>query len=207
MRLCAPPAYDLGMATVERTRQPRGERRRREVLEAALRVIAERGVAGATHRAVAEAAGVPASTTTYYFASLDELLEEALLLFVREEAARLRELGDRIEGAQLPPAQVARLFTAELRTLEGLELAQFELYLEAARRPRLRDTAQECIDLYVDVAEAALRAAGSPNPRERAHAFVALIDGYGLHRLATGSDEGLVEAMLALFEGAGRQPA
>jgi DNA-binding transcriptional regulator YbjK len=191
------------VATVGRTRQPRGERRRREVLEAALRVIAERGVAGATHRAVAEAAGVPASTTTYYFASLDELLEEALLLFVREEAPRLRELGDRLQGAQLPVAEIARLFIAELRTLQGLELAQFELYLEAARRPHLREAAQECIDLYVDVAEAALRAAGSPNPRERAQAFVALIDGYGLHRLATGSDEGLVEAMLALFEGPG----
>ena len=44
------------------------------ILEAALRVIAERGVEAVTHRAVADAAGVPLSATTYYFESLDELL-------------------------------------------------------------------------------------------------------------------------------------
>jgi TetR/AcrR family transcriptional regulator, regulator of biofilm formation and stress response len=188
------------VATVGRTRQPRGERRRREVLEAALRVIAERGVAGVTHRAVAEAAGVPASTTTYYFASLDELLEAALVLFVREEAARLHSLSDRLGEIDLPPREMAGLFLAELRSSGDLEVAQFDLYLEAARRPRLRAAARECIEVYIGVAEAALRAAGAPDPRERAHAFVALIDGYGLHRLAGGSDEDLLDAMMTLFQ-------
>jgi TetR/AcrR family transcriptional regulator, regulator of biofilm formation and stress response len=188
------------VATVQRTHQPRGERRRRELLEAALEVIAERGVAATTHRAVAQRAGVPPSSTTYYFESLDQLLEEALLLFVREEAARLRALSERLEGVSLPPLEIARLFLAELRSSGGLDIAQFELYLEASRRPRLRAAARGCVELYTEVAEAALRAAGFPRPAERAHAFVALIDGFGLHRMAGARDDDLEQAMLALFE-------
>jgi DNA-binding transcriptional regulator YbjK len=58
-------------------RRQRGERRRREILEAALRVIGRDGVAGLTHRAVADEAGVSLAATTYYFASKADLLREA----------------------------------------------------------------------------------------------------------------------------------
>jgi TetR/AcrR family transcriptional regulator, regulator of biofilm formation and stress response len=191
-------AYDSDVVAAER-RQPRGERRRSAILAAALRVIAERGVAATTHRAVAEAAGVPTSTTTYYFESLDELLDEALLLFVREEAERLRgahELG----GRRVPAGEVARVLVAELRAGQGPnEVAQFELYLEASRRPSLREAARASIDLYTGVAEAALRAAGSARPAEGARAFVALLDGLGLHRIASGSDQDLERVLLTLF--------
>src|SRR5919108_5445590 len=124
------------MAAVEK-RQARGERRRREILEAALRVIAARRIAAVTHRAVADEAGVPASSTTYYFETLDDLLDEALLMFVRDEAERLHALSARLEGAKVTPAEIAGLLVAELRAGkdEGVEVAQFELYLEASRRP------------------------------------------------------------------------
>ena len=93
------------MARGEPTRQARGERRRQAILEAALRLISERGVDAVSHRAVAEEAGVPLASTTYYFESLDELLEGALRLFVDEEAARLTELAERLEGQDLPAAR------------------------------------------------------------------------------------------------------
>jgi TetR/AcrR family transcriptional regulator, regulator of biofilm formation and stress response len=181
-------------------RQARGERRRTAILEAALRVIAERGVAATTHRAVADAAGVPSSTTTYYFESLDELLDEALLLFVHGEAGRLHALADELDGRQMPPAKIARLLVEELRAGDnGGDVAQFELYLEASRRPSLRAVARECLRLYADVARAALRAAGSPRPEEGARVFVALLDGLGLHRIASGASQDVERALLALF--------
>lgn len=192
-------AYDSDVVAAER-RQPRGERRRSAILAAALRVIAERGVAATTHRAVAEAAGVPTSTTTYYFESLDELLDEALLLFVRDEAERLRAMAHELEGRRVPAGEVARVLVAELRAGQGPnEVAQFELYLEASRRPSLREAARASIDLYTGVAEAALRAAGSARPAEGARAFVALLDGLGLHRIASGSDQDLERVLLTLF--------
>ena len=188
------------MARGEPTRQARGERRRQAILEAALRLISERGVDAVSHRAVAEEAGVPLASTTYYFESLDELLEGALRLFVDEEAARLTELGERLEGQDLPPLEMVRLFRSELEP----DVAQFELYVEAARRPRLRKVARDSIELYATVAGAALRAAGVGDPAINPRAFVALFDGYGLHRIAGCDDQGLEEAVMALWAAATR---
>ena len=58
-------------------RQPDPGRRDR-LIDVAIDVIADRGVAGATHRAVAEAADVPLGSTTYYFSTLDDLHREAI---------------------------------------------------------------------------------------------------------------------------------
>lgn len=188
------------MARDEPTRQARGERRRQAIIQAALRLISERGVDAVSHRAVAEEAGVPLASTTYYFESLDELLEGALRLFVDEEAARLTELAERIEGQDLPALEIVRLFSSELET----DVAQFELYVEAARRPRLREVARQSIEMYATVATAAMRAAGVGEPAINPRAFVALFDGYGLHRVAGCDDQGLEEAVMALWAAATR---
>lgn len=181
------------MAGVTKVRRARGERRRRELLEAALVVIDQRGVQATTHRAVAEVAGVPLATTTYYFESIDHLLEEALMLFVSEEAARLRQIAEQLRGTAASPAAIAADFARELA--EGspwrvpLKRVQFELYLEASRRPRLRAAAQECVATYVAVVEAALTAVGSPRAAEGARLFVALADGLGLHGSFAPTDQ------------------
>lgn len=188
------------MARDEPIRQARGERRRQAIIQAALRLISERGVDAVSHRAVAEEAGVPLASTTYYFESLDELLEGALRLFVDEEAARLTELAERIEGQDLPALEIVRLFSSELET----DVAQFELYVEAARRPRLREVARQSIEMYATVATAAMRAAGVGEPAINPRAFVALFDGYGLHRVAGCDDQGLEEAVMALWAAATR---
>jgi TetR/AcrR family transcriptional regulator, regulator of biofilm formation and stress response len=196
------------MAGEPRTLQARGARRRDELLRAALRVIGERGIGAATHRAIAQAAGVPSATTTYYFASLDELLEEALRLFAREEVARLRALADALDApGGVTPEEAAAVFAHELtrgRADDPEQIAQFELYIEAARRPALRATAGECLDAYAAVAEAAMRAAGAREPAEAARAAVALVDGTGLDAIARGgprSADELRRALLALFRG------
>ena len=88
------------MAKAQPTRQAR-ERRRRAILQATLRVIAS-GVGAVSHRTVAVEANVPLASTTYYFESLDDLLEGALRLFVDDEAERLTALTARIEGKDLP---------------------------------------------------------------------------------------------------------
>jgi TetR/AcrR family transcriptional regulator, regulator of biofilm formation and stress response len=188
------------MTRSEPTRQARGERRRRAILEAALRVIGERGVDAVSHRTVADEAGVPLASTTYYFESLDDVLEGALELFVDEEAARLTALVERLDGQDLPPLEIARLFHSELEP----DVAQFELYVEAARRPRLQEVARRSIEMYGTVAAAALRAAGAEEPTVDPRAFVALFDGYGLHRVAGCDDQGLEDALMALWAAATR---
>src|SRR5690606_41594853 len=57
---------------------PKGERRRAALVAAAAELLAEGGFDAVRHRAVAERAGLPLASTTYYFDSLDELLCAAM---------------------------------------------------------------------------------------------------------------------------------
>lgn len=61
-----------------RSRRAQGEQTRNNILEAVLRLIHRDGYRAVTHRAVAKEAGVNYSLINYYFANLDELLEQAL---------------------------------------------------------------------------------------------------------------------------------
>ena len=69
--------------------RPADARSRRDLLiDTALDVIAEHGVAGTTHRRVAAAAGVPLGSTTYYFADLADLLGVAFGRFADQISER-----------------------------------------------------------------------------------------------------------------------
>lgn len=166
------------------TRQARGQERVEQILRATLAVIGRRGVSAVTHRSVAEQAGVPLGSLTYYFASKQELLREALRLHVSDDAGRLRALADELLAAGASSEAVVEAFADRLESGHG-DLAQFELYLEAARDPELRDVAAEALRTYADVAVVALRAAGVADPESAGELIVATIDGLSLHRRAT----------------------
>ncbi len=59
----------------------RSEQRRRNILEAALRIVVSEGVRGVRHRAVAKEADVPLSATTYYFDDIHDLIADTFTLF------------------------------------------------------------------------------------------------------------------------------
>jgi DNA-binding transcriptional regulator YbjK len=166
----------------ERTLRARGRLRRQALLHAALDVIGQRGIAGTTHRAVAAAAGVPLATTTYYFASIDELLEAALELFVDEEVGRLETAGARVVELEGTAEEALRAIAAELAG--GESLAQFELYLEDARRPALQPVVSRALTAYRTLAEDLLRHLGHPDPERLAPLAVSLADGMGVHHIA-----------------------
>ncbi|WP_101757734.1 TetR/AcrR family transcriptional regulator [Oceanicoccus sp. KOV_DT_Chl] len=58
-----------------------GIKRRKQILEATLRVILRDGIRGVRHRAIAEEAKVPLASTTYYFKDIEELLSETFLFW------------------------------------------------------------------------------------------------------------------------------
>lgn len=60
----------------------RGEEMRLRLLDATLRTIAGSGFQSVTHRSVAKEAGVSLALTTYYFASLTDMIAQAFDLFV-----------------------------------------------------------------------------------------------------------------------------
>ena len=66
-----PDCHDDSVTTAA---TPKGERRRQALVESAAELILEGGIDAVRHRAVANRAGLPLASTTYYFESLDELV-------------------------------------------------------------------------------------------------------------------------------------
>ena len=174
---------------MSRTNVPRGEARRDAILRATLAVIGERGPDAVTHRAVAKRAGVPLSATTYWFASKEELLEEALLLGVREEVERLERLVLELAPRELSAAewaeQVARTLAADVEADPARHVALYQLLLEAARRAALRAEVARGEEAHLRLAEVGLRAAGSPDPVADARVVFAAVSGLILGQLAS----------------------
>src|SRR3954462_15458452 len=125
------------------TNVPKGAARREHILRATLELIGEHGSDAVTHRAVAERAGLPLSATTYWFDSKEQLLNETLLLAAREEVERIeRTVLDRAPR-QAEPAEwaeaLAAALAADVEADPARHVAVYELLLEAARRPQLRE--------------------------------------------------------------------
>jgi DNA-binding transcriptional regulator YbjK len=166
--------------------------RRGRIIDAAMRVVGRSGIAGLSHRTVAAEADVPLGSTTYHFASLDELLVAALRQANEGLASAIRDSGaltdpgwDIAEGL----AGIVGHWLTDDRA--GAEL-EYELYLAALRRPALRPVAEEWGTAVAEILV----------PRTdpvTARALVALLDGICLQVLLTGAayDAGYAREMLA----------
>lgn len=157
-------------------RDPEG--RRRAIVNAAVEVIAQVGVARTTHRAIAEQAGVPLGSTTYYFPTLADLVAEAVT-----EVARLWEADLRAWGQALTSS------TDVARTLTGLAESfvadrqrarrDYELYVLAGREMALRPAARTWVE--------GLRALLTPLAgASKAASLTELVDGAMLTAVVTG---------------------
>ena len=155
--------------------------RREQILDAALRLIGRSGREAVTHRAVAEEAGVPLGSTTYYFDSRDDLLGQALEHVARSEAERYARLGDQLRTAKTP-RQLADMLMGELVSEvqdRTAYIAEYELWLEAGRRPELREAATAWCDAVQLAIAGAMENLGSTDPAADASLVVAAIDGLG----------------------------
>jgi len=166
--------------------------RREQILEAALRLIGRSGRQAVTHRAVAEEAGVPLGSTTYYFDSRDDLLAQALEHVARSEAERYAELATELRKAKTPRA-LADMLLAELASEaedRTTHIAEYELWLEAAHRPELREAATAWCDAVQLAIAGALEKLGSNDPDADASLVVAAMDGLGERALGRKEDLG-----------------
>jgi DNA-binding transcriptional regulator YbjK len=182
-------------ATPARPPRPRGAARRVALLEATLKIVAESGADTVTHRRVAEVAGLPLASTTYWFASKDALLTAALELAAERDLARLHGLAAATLRTHPVTAETATeaVIAAVTEPLEepasrATMMTTYALLLEAARRPVLRALSRRWTDAYLDTMGSLLRLAGSTAPREDARLLLAAADGLALESLAAGDD-------------------
>lgn len=174
-------------------RRLRGQLRRAELLTATLAVIERDGVAGVSHRAVAAEAGVSLASTTYHFATLDDLLVAALTWAVEDLTAELHERVNEL-GAR-PADELARLIEHCLVDRRDRTLAAYELYLLAARRPALREAAAAWLEPLTEIAR------NFTSDPHKAGLLVAALDGILLQSLiaARPFDRADFPALLASF--------
>jgi DNA-binding transcriptional regulator YbjK len=184
------------MSTPTPTRRPRGVKRRTEILEATLRLLAREGAAPLTMRAVAAEAGVPLTATTYYFESKDELILEAWRLHAEREAARVSRATEAIASVLSPPEiadRMARFVQEGLVPARESLLAEFELLVQAARQPELEELTRVWHQAVRERVRQVLAAAGSPQPDLDARLVLAVTAGLEVDNLGAADAMSLEE--------------
>ena len=161
-------------------RRARGQLRRTELLTATLALIERDGVAGVSHRAVAAEAGVSLASTTYHFATLDDLVVAALTWAAEDLADELQERVNEL-GAR-PADELTRMIEHSLVYRRGRTLAAYELYLFAARRPALREAAAAWLGPLNEIAR------NFTSDAHKASLLVAALDGILLQALIGARD-------------------
>ncbi len=151
-------ATKTARARSQKPLRPRGAARREALLEAVLRIVADVGADAVTHRKVAEEAGLPLASTTYWFDSKEHLLTAALEMAAERDSARLLEdVAANRTGAETPAelidaavATIVESCNAGLPASRRSLTATYSMLLEAARRPALREIAERWTDVYLE---------------------------------------------------------
>jgi TetR/AcrR family transcriptional regulator, regulator of biofilm formation and stress response len=173
-------------ATTQRRYDPG---RRDRIINACLDVIAESGVAGTSHRKVAEAADVPLGSMTYHFTGMHDLLHEAFSRFAQTASEQFEE---RIEAAHdidtAKQALADAITQVVLSNQRDLVLTQ-ELYTLAARDPSYRDITND----WLTRSRRTLEQYFDPTT---ARILDALVEGLSIHRALDNEpqDKALVTA-------------
>jgi DNA-binding transcriptional regulator YbjK len=174
------------------TRAEASEQVRSAIVAATVRIVARDGVGAVTHRRVAELAAVSLSSTTWHFASKDDILIAALEWTAQREVERIADMADRVAAASpdgFDPAVWARELTAwVVRQAAGDErdatVALYRLQLETLGRTGAGELHQEWGSGLGAVGVGVLTEAGSAAPELDTRLIVAAIDGLRLNLLA-----------------------
>lgn len=136
-----------------------GSAGRRALLQATITVVARSGLRALTYRAVAAEAGVSHGLVRHHFGSRDQLIAAALEFAVAES---LRETGmtDAADHESADPARFAEGIESLVDRTTDMQAFQYELLLEARRRPELRPHVERYYETYRRATGAQLRAMG-----------------------------------------------
>lgn len=179
-------------ATPNRRQYLRSPARRSQLIDVAIELMADRGLAEVSIRDVAAAAGVPFSSITYHFGTKDKLLEEVMETMVEKFCDRMVLAG--LSGTSLQ--EVLQRSVTEIAAGTGygpghhMLLLEFTLY--AARRPE-SGLARRQYESYEAagsrVIDAICAQTGTTFEGDRApvvRLLIALLEGSTLQQLAAG---------------------
>lgn len=168
---------------------------RRALLDATVRVVARKGLRGLTYREVAAEAGVTYGLVTHHFGSRDVLLQEALKHAVRESlsVSWLHEHSESVDD-------FGRGLAEAVNDLPDQQVFEYEMGLEARRRPEMLGELRAIYDDYITLVERQLRAIGIQRERTFARLIFAALDGLVLQQLVFGRSDETQDALVELRE-------
>jgi AcrR family transcriptional regulator len=176
--------------------------RRGELLDAAIRVIAEQGFDRTTIREIAQAADAASGSVHYYFKTKADLLEGAYAETERRQRALRDQTLEGLKGIARLRMLVDLAFTGDGA---GPEWAvEIDLWQQAVRDARFRGVFDEANIPYIALIAEALRDArelgeidDDVDPDRSALELAALLDGLGLYcRVTDHTDESRARAVV-----------
>jgi AcrR family transcriptional regulator len=160
--------------------------RRELLLDAAIRVLGERGVRAVTHRAVDAEAGVGAGSTANYFPTREALFEAIVERFSQRERADFDDIASTV--CPTSAAELGRALAAFARDSAGpnrtLTLSRYALLVESANNTGLREQMATAGGRVSTWFANWLRLIGSADPEHDTHVVGNYITGLVLHQLA-----------------------
>lgn len=181
---------------------PLGADRRDAIADAAIHLVATRGLRGLTHRAVDAEAGLPPGSTSYYLRTRNALLTACVNRMLARDVGGIapagveapgRETPGGVEGrgrgapsgADVPPVELLVGMTVGLARDRPDDLvARYELSLEASRQPELRAAIDEGGRQLRALLAQLLDGLGVPDPSDAAWPVAAMMDGLLYDRVA-----------------------
>jgi DNA-binding transcriptional regulator YbjK len=158
----------------------RGAQRRIEIIDAAIAVMAQVGLAGLSMRVVANQAQLPLGALSYYFDDKSDLVAQAFQQLSDREIERVVRTAERLQPT-MPAEQLADLVADMIidgfTSPQGAIVTRYELVTEASRDERLRPMFEAWYAAMVPALSRLFRELGSHQPELDSRTVMAVMAG------------------------------
>lgn len=154
---------------------------RQALIAAAVRLVARDGLAKLTYRSLANEAQVTHGTIQHHFATLEDVLEEALYYAMEVTLPT-------ITSAQ-NPGDMYRQLVDVVHEYPELQAFQLEMVLEARRRPRMAAYVRHIYRIYMQNTARSLAALGCADDEELTQVVMGMGDGIIFQMIALGAEQ------------------
>lgn len=164
----------------------RGAARRTEIIDAAIEVMAQVGLAGLSMRLVANQAQIPLGALSYYFDDKSDLIAQSFAQLSDREIDRVVATAERLEPSM--PAEkladlVADMIIDGFSSPRGAIVTRYELVTEASRDERLRPMFEAWYAAMIPALSRLFRELGSGQPELDSRTVMAVMAGLEIDNL------------------------
>ncbi|WP_431238836.1 TetR/AcrR family transcriptional regulator [Mycolicibacterium aichiense] len=164
----------------------RGAARRTEIIDAAIEVMAQVGLAGLSMRLVANQAQIPLGALSYYFDDKSDLIAQSFAQLSDREIDRVVATAQRLDPS-MPAEQLADLVADMIidgfSSPPGAIVTRYELVTEASRDERLRPMFEAWYAAMIPALSRLFRDIGSGQPELDSRTVMAVMAGLEIDNL------------------------